>query len=243
MQVTLNFHEDLRNLFPEKLVVEAATPLSALQLVSEQHPLVSQIDPVPVRFLEISSLGEMERNYFEDIELTVVPAQIEAILLPNYAGSGNSSQWLSVIVGVVLVIAAAPWGLALFGKGMMAQTMMSLGVSMALTGILQILAPSPEKPDNRKSAYFSGTASTVSSDTPIALAFGRRRLYGHYLSVNIDARNFDGDLSKDSAWFSGKVDDSLPTIRLRNFYGLIKAGNETIVHQVDNAVDRTGGQV
>ena len=246
MQVTLNFHPDLQHLFPASVTLDAPNPLSALRLLGEQHPLNGKVDPAPVKILEISSLSALEHSYNQDLTLTVVPTQaVPLVGASGYSGaSGDSSTWLNVALGVVLIVAGfytggATWAYA----SQVGSVMVGVGVSLTLTGIMQLLAPNPDEPENRKSAYFSATKSTVSADTPIPLSFGRRRIFGHYLSVNIDARNFNGDLSAESDWFEGKVTETIPSLRLRNFYGIIRASGKNIDLQVNNEDDKTGTQV
>ena len=246
MQVTLNFHPDLQHLFPASVTLDAPNPLSALRLLGEQHPLNGKVDPTPVKILEISSLSALEHSYNQDLTLNVVPTQaVPLVGASGYSGSGgDSSSWLNVALGVVLIVAGfytggATWAYA----SQVGSVMVSVGVSLTLTGIMQLLSPDPDEPENRKSAYFSATKSTVSADTPIPLSFGRRRIFGHYLSVNIDARNFNGDLSAESDWFEGKVIETIPSLRLRNFYGIIRASGKNIDLQVNNEDDKTGTQV
>ena len=246
MQVTLNFHPDLQHLFPASVTLDAPNPLSALRLLGEQHPLNGKIDPTPIKVVELPSLSALEHSYNQDLTLNVVPTQaVPLVGASGYSGSGgDSTSWLNVALGVVLIVAGfytggATWAYA----AQVGSVMVSVGVSLTLTGIMQMLAPDPDEPENRKSAYFSATKSTVSADTPIPLSFGRRRIFGHYLSVNIDARNFNGDLSAESDWFEGKVTETIPSLRLRNFYGIIRASGKNIDLQVNNEDDKTGTQV
>ena len=251
MQVTLNFHPDLQHLFPASVTLDAPNPLSALRLLGEQHPLNGKIDPTPVKILEISSLSALEHSYNQDLTLTVVPTQaVPLVGTSAYSGSGGDNGLLNVVLGVVLIVASFyTGGLATAGymsaaaAANVGAVALSVGVSLTLTGIMQLLAPDPDEPENRKSAYFSATKSTTAADTPIPLSFGRRRIYGHYLSVNIDARNFNGDLSAESDWFEGKVTETVPSLRLRNFYGIIRASGKNIDLQVNNEDDKTGTQV
>lgn len=252
MQVTLNFHPDLQHLFPASVTLDAPNPLSALRLLGEQHPLNGKVDPTPIKVVELPSLSALEHSYNQDLTLNVVPAEAVPLLgASGYSGSsGDSSSWLNVALGVVLIVAsfytfgaATALGLSAKAATTAASVVLSVGVSLTLTGIMQMLAPDPDEPENRKSAYFSATKSTVSADTPIPLSFGRRRIFGHYLSVNIDARNFNGDLSAESDWFEGKVTETIPSLRLRNFYGIIRASGKNIDLQVNNEDDKTGTQV
>lgn len=248
MQITLNFHPDLRKLFPASVTLEAVSPLAALRLIAEQHPLNGKIDPTPVKIEELPSFEALDKNYFDSLELNIVPAvAVPIVQAPSsYTGAGKGG-FLNIIIGVVLIVASfyVPALIGLAGKAATIATgiLLNVGISLTLTGLMQLLAPKPDEPDNRKSSYFSTSNSTTSADTPIALAFGKRKLYAHYISLNMDARNFNGDLDKDSDWFKGKVNEAVPNLRLNNFYGVIKSSDNIIVKQVNNETDHTGEQL
>lgn len=252
MLVTLNFHPDLQHLFPASVTIDAPNPLSALRLLGEQHPLNGKVDPTPIKVVELPSLSALEHSYNQDLTLNVHPTTATPLVgTGSYSGaSGDGGAWLNVALGVVLIVASFyTMGLATAGymsaaaAAQVGTIALSVGVSLTLTGLMMLLAPDPEEADNRRSAYFSATKSTTSADTPIPLSFGRRRIYGHYLSVNIDARNFNGDLGAESDWFAGKVREVTPELKLRNFYGIIRASGKNIDLQVDNDIDKTGTQV
>ena len=248
MQITLNFHPDLRNLFPDKITLEAVSPLAALRLIAEQHPLNGKVEPVAVKFEELNSFNEINRNYFESMSVNIVPTEAATVVNSpsSYSGSGKGGL-LNIAIGIVFIVAAffVPplLGLSPLLTNMVAGALLNIGMTLTLTGLMQLLAPNPDEPNNKKSAYFSGSNSTTSADTPIQLTFGKRRVFGHYISLNMDSRNFNGDLDKDSGWFKGKVNVNLPSIRLERFYGVIKAADNVVVKQVNNSTDSTGTQV
>ena len=246
MQITLNFHPDLRNLFPDSITLEAVSPIAALRLIAEQHPLNGKVDPVPVKFEEIASFEELNRNYFESMSVNIVPTEAATVVNSPSSYSGAGKGFLNIIVGVVFIVAAffVPplLNLSPLLTNMAAGALLNIGMTLTLTGLMQLLAPKPDEPDNKKSAYFSNNNSTTSADTPIQLAFGRRRIFGHYISLNMDSRNYSGDMDKDSGWFKGKVNENLPNIRLERFYGFIKSADTIIVKQVNNSTDNTGTQ-
>ena len=264
----LKFHEDLRFLFPEQVDIEAATPLDALKLIAVQHPLNGKIDPVPVRIKELReleltidpTLADSGRVY------EVIPANALEVS-PGYTGAGGDNGLLNIVIGVVLIAAAvfaplafpsltaaaAPGAAAgasatAFASGTFAayaaSAAMSIGISLVLTGAMQLLAPNQK--DNKEGNYQSrafGSSTTTEVGTPIPIIFGRHLTYFHLFSFNVDARNYNGlDDPDNSPYFKGKADEFLPTVNLNKFYGYLKAGDKVYLNQTDNQTYRTGSE-
>lgn len=245
MLITLNFHPDLQHLFPKTITLEAVSPLAALRTIAEQHPLKNKIDPVPVKFQEVSSFEALEQQYPTPMTFNIVPTKVET-LGGAYVGAGSSDNgWINIVIGIIIIALAVVTAGAAAAAGYAWATSLavSTGIGLVMTGLMQLLAPDPDEDKNTRSAYFSGKNSTTSADTPIQLAFGKRKIYGHYISLNIDTRNFNGDLDEDSDWFAGKVDDAKPEFHLSNFYGIVRATDENIITQLDNDADKTGSQI
>ena len=63
---------------------------------------------------------------------------------------------------------------------------------MILGGIMEMLMPVPKATSalsEDKSKYLPANKNTVKVGTPIPLLFGRGRMYGHFLSFDIDSTN------------------------------------------------------
>ena len=260
----LKFHEDLRFLFPEQVDIEAATPLDALKLIAVQHPLNGKIEPVPVRIKELRELDLTIDPTLADSGrvFEVIPANALEIN-PGYAGAGGDNGLLNIVIGVVLIAVAvfAPYmagaalatattaaGTTVFAAGTFAayaaSAAMSIGISLVLTGAMQLLAPN--KKDNKEGNYKSrtfGSTTTTEVGTPIPIIFGRHLTYFHLFSFNVDARNYNGlDDPDNSPYFKGKADEFLPTVNLNKFYGYLKAGDKVYLNQTDNDTYRTGSE-
>lgn len=257
----LRFHPDLHYLFGEELEIEASTPLDALKLVATQHPLCNKMEPVPVR---IKQLAEMElaadntlssRNRVYDI----VPAAAESAMANRtYSGSGGDNGWVNIVVGIVLIVVAvvAPYaagalygaaGSAAFSAGTFgayaAAAAFSIGVSLVLTGMMQLLAPTPkdDEADPTRSSRVFNNKTTTEVGTPIQLIFGRHLVAFHLFSFNIDARSYDGlDRPDKSPYFKGKADEAMPELNNNKFYGYVKAGDKVLLNQTNNETYRTG---
>ena len=261
----LIFDNSLKGLFPEGTYdLEASTPLDALKLLAENHPEVGKIKPVPVRIKQLTELALLTDPSLQDKTFQVVPADSSDLNLGFYSGAGGDNGWVNVIIGVVIIVAAvitqqyyavgqgaavaggaAVGGAAAAGGfsygAFAAQMAMSIGVSLVLTGLMQLLAPKPKDAEGNKSSRKFGTQTTTELGTPIQMIFGLHRAYFHLISFNVDSRKYDGvDRPDDSPYFKEKVNEHLPTTNLNKFYGVYQAGNETKLLQVDNEVNRTG---
>lgn len=104
------------------------------------------------------------------------------------AVEGGKSQWLNIVIGVVLIAAswyiggAGGWGWFAAGgiKAGIATGILGMGVSMALGGISGLLTPVPkasaygdrESPEQRSSFIFDGPTNRIEQGGPIPLGFG-----------------------------------------------------------------------
>ena len=260
----LKFHEDLHFLFPEQVNIEAATPLDALKLIAVQHPLNGKIEPVPVRIKELRELELTVDPTLADSGRVyeVIPADALEIN-PGYSGASGDSGLLNIVIGVVLIAVAvfAPYlagataattttaaGTTVFAQGTFAayaaSAAMSIGISLVLTGAMQLLAPNQkDKNDGNYKSRTFGSSTTTEVGTPIPIIFGRHLTYFHLFSFNVDARNYNGlDDPDNSPYFKGKADEFLPTVNLNKFYGYLKAGDKVYLNQTDNDTYRTGSE-
>ncbi len=258
------FEESLRDLFPEGTYdIKASTPLDALKLLATNHPLVDKIRPRGVRIRQIKDLSLLTDPSLQSKTFEIIPADHNELNKAFYSGAGGDNGWVNVIIGVVIIVVAvvaapvsggsslAAGGAAVGGgaaattgfsyAAFAAQMAMSIGVSLVLTGLMQLLAPKPKDAEGNKSSRKFGTQTTTELGTPIQMIFGLHRAYFHLISFNVDARKYDGvDRPDDSPYFKEKVDEHLPETNLNRFYGIYQAGNQTKLIQVDNEVNRTG---
>ena len=153
----LRFHEDLRDYFPESIELEAATPLDALKLIAVQHPLNGKIKPIPVKIKQL-------RTYLEVNDPTIVSSDAVFDIVPTgtvprligYSGAGGDNGGLmSIIIGIVIIAVAvitqqyylATTGAkALTGAALFAyNAAINIGVGLTISGVMQILAPTPKE--------------------------------------------------------------------------------------------------
>ncbi len=110
----------------------------------------------------------------------------ELHLVPSFNG-GNSV--LKIVIGVVLIVASIltynAYG-ASFGVSMLA----SMGVSLVLGGLLELMAPrrsttALSASDPAASLYLGAPKNTVKIGTPIPIFYGETMIAGQYLSYNL----------------------------------------------------------
>lgn len=117
------------------------------------------------------------------------PAGRDAIrIVPVVAGAGGVGR---IIGGVALIAAsfAIPGSAAVFGIALKGLTA-SIGISLALGGIAQLLTPVPQTPkdqsDPRKSYSFSGVQNTSRQGTPVPIVYGETIVGSVVISAAID---------------------------------------------------------
>jgi predicted phage tail protein len=99
-------------------------------------------------------------------------------IVPVVGGAGKVTK---IIVGAIL-IAAAIWfpplaGVTLYGTTTLAAVSFSIGVSLVLGGVIEMLAPQPKTdgpgPEDMPSYTFNGPINTTAQGYPVPVGFGR----------------------------------------------------------------------
>ena len=110
-------------------------------------------------------------------------------IMPAIEGAGGNNGWLNVILGVVLIAVSwwnpMGWGAAAAGVGGWGAGSaawgagMALGASLALTGIAQLMSPTPqisskgyEREAEKPSFVFNGPVNRTEQGGPITLVYG-----------------------------------------------------------------------
>lgn len=110
--------------------------------------------------------------------------------------AGAKDKWLSVIIGVVLIIASDGtygWGEAMGGT--MAGVVSGVGTSLVLSGISQILAGSPQSSagmgqsatKNQSNLLFSGATNTANQGAAVPVCYGRMLVGSQVISAGIES--------------------------------------------------------
>jgi predicted phage tail protein len=126
-------------------------------------------------------------TYDIDLEELHHPAGAAPIsFVPVVAGAGAVGR---ILVGIALIAASF-----IPGVGALAVSLLfSVGASLALSGVAQLLTPTPKVPqgadkqdDPRKSYSFSGIQNTSRAGTPVPIVYGETVVGSVVISAGID---------------------------------------------------------
>lgn len=109
----------------------------------------------------------------------------EIHIVPQLSG-GKKGGLTQILIGAALV----GIGLFTFGAGTaLGSLLIKVGALALLGGLAQLLSPTPEddKDSELKSRYLGSPKNTVEIGTRIPILYGETRVYGHYLSFDIDS--------------------------------------------------------
>lgn len=172
----------LRERFGREHVIHTDVPADAIEGLSRQLP------DWP-RELVIDVLGHAtERLLRSQTDVG------EIHLVPRMFGGGG--KWGQILIGAALIAVAialpAAGGLYIAGTaiGMSTTSIAMMGVSMVLMGVSQFFmkAPTVDKSNDPKASKYLGiNKNTTQIGSPMALAWGRVKLTGQWLSLQSDS--------------------------------------------------------
>ena len=152
-----------------------------------------------IRFLCVNFKGierHMKDQYYkvsagdwqlEESEIHYPTGQSDISIVPVVGGAGNDA--MKIIIGVALVAGAFYTGGATFSMaaglkttGFIAQSAVTIGSMLVLSGVSGLLAPVPEVPSNeqdpRRSFSFSGIQNTSRAGVAVPIIYGSEVLVG-----------------------------------------------------------------
>lgn len=168
------------------LDITANTPREALSIFQSHLPQdVRQI--VQVSGIHCAAdLDEMHESGVLDIT-------------PKYFGAGGGSEkgsWLQIGLGVLLIV-TAPYLSGAIGTafgGIAKGTIATFGFQLALGGAIALLNKAPKADPtsgDKKSRFINGNANTIKEGTPIPLIYGLQKVYLHFLSFDLDSKDYN----------------------------------------------------
>jgi len=118
------------------------------------------------------------------------PADTEIKIVPIVKGSGSDSSWISIVIGVILIVIAwwNPYGWGelavgvagpeLVGGGAYISAMYYVGVGLVISGVSSLLIEKPKlqdatKVERNEGNYFNGASNMSLAGTPVPLAYGK----------------------------------------------------------------------
>lgn len=161
------FHGRFRELCVGEYNIKADTAYEAIYAVVIQVPSLQGIDKIPCRILGFESVADLYRP-------TDVP---EIHIFPDYTVGGGLLQ---IALGAVAIVVGAVTGQA---------WLVSLGISLALGGVMQLLSPAPKRDTSspiEASRYLGAPKNTTTIGTRIPIGYGLHKVSGHFLSYDVN---------------------------------------------------------
>lgn len=191
----VHLHGYLAEFHPGPVYVACSNALEAVEAVTRQLPGFHPHPKHGRHRIQVAGCREGE-------DLVRPLAEGEAVhIVPQLTG-GKKGGFIQIILGAALLAVAffVP-GLGAFGS-----ILMKMGAMMLLGGIMQLLAPTPgsDTSDEEKSRYLGTPKNTVKIGTRIPVPYGRNKIFGHYLSFDVSAKDFKGRGKNSGGGSSGK---------------------------------------
>ena len=188
MMKRIILHGHLKKLYDKPIEVEASSVAEALRFleqIPELKPENGQPWPVTVRGID----SQFKLFAETDVE--------EIHVHPRTGGAGGKGGLMQIVIGITLIALAIvfPAGLTIAGVTIQSGMLMLSGAMMVLGGIVQMLMPVPETDSTEGSLYLGSSVNTVKIGTRIPILYGTRKIGGHYLSFDVDAKDIalEGD--------------------------------------------------
>lgn len=196
-------HGKLKKLYPGELAFACSTVEEAISALCRTTK--GAFNPRPGQ----GKHRVVVKNH-DTIDTLVQPLQDdeqELHLFPALAG-GKNSGGIQIIIGAIIVVAAIilaiptgggslALGTSVLGGMTTAGGLMFAGLSMMAMGVLAMMSQAPKmdtpsmsyenNPDASK--YLGAPRNTTRSGTRIPILYGRHKVSGHILSLNIDAKD------------------------------------------------------
>lgn len=205
-KVKVILHGELKKIHPEDIWVNGDTPAEILSGLSRQVPEFNKTLGNERYQVSIPGYETKEMLYYD-----LAPTVEELHVVPDICG-GKSGGFAKIVIGALIIAAivftggAAAAGAGLAGglgvtsaAGVAAVTAgvsfaQALAVSLIIGGITELISPAPKLDvsggsDPTGSNYLSAQGNTTKIGQRIPVAYGTNKLYGHYISFNIDSKD------------------------------------------------------
>lgn len=178
MKRKVYFHGPFKEAHDGPVEVVASTLREAIELVTLQLDFFKPDlnGRKTIKVLGVEHVEDLEKRGEEEIH--IMPALV----------GGKKGGFFQVIVGATLVAASL-----LLPPGPWTPYLMSAGISMIIGGVIQMLMPTPKTDtpdaDPEASKYIGARGNTTRIGTRIPLLLGEDKVYGHFLSFDVDAKD------------------------------------------------------
>lgn len=183
-------HGKMKELYSKPIEVEASTVAEAMQFLAQIPELQREDGPWPVTIQGINS----------QIALYAETDMEEIHVYPRLGGAGGKTGLFQILLGITLIAVGIINPAFLGALGLTQGTLILTGAMMVLGGIMQMLMPVPETDSSEGSLYLGAGVNTIRIGTRIPVLYGTRKIGGHYLSFDVDAKdiNLEGDPNEDA---------------------------------------------
>jgi len=132
---------------------------------------------------------------FETEEKLFAPTDAQEVhLIPAMHGGGAVGK---ILLGAALIAAVVFMPASAFAIGNLAGTtvagaVLGMGIGLVLGGVMQLFMKAPtisKSEDPAASKYLSSGKNTTAFGTPIIMAWGRVKLFPHWLSIQVNSNN------------------------------------------------------
>jgi predicted phage tail protein len=182
---------ELGKRFGRKHVLDVASPAEAIRALCANFREFRQFVATSVE----RNVAYRVLNRREDIGVDELhnPASQTITLVPVVGGASFWKKFGQLILGAALITASfflPP--LAIVGTATLASVTFSIGVSLALGGIAQLLAPTPKTPkeeDKQTSYIFNGAVNTTAQGQALPVGYGRLIVGSAVISAGISVED------------------------------------------------------
>lgn len=184
MRRRVHFHGYLKQLVPDVIEIDAVDVADAIDGATRQLP---QLAPDAVRgrhritVVGCPTFEDLKRTDLEDIHI-----------MPQLSG-GKEGGVFQIVVGLTLIAVGFATGNPFAAEQGFATLMVTMGASMVLGGVMQLLMPTPKRDqaqgDPEASKYLGAPGNTTAIGTRIPILYGRDKVFGHYISFDVDAKD------------------------------------------------------
>lgn len=185
--------------FGKKWELYIDSPAEALRMIEANNPgLISWVRNNLNTFEGYKVTCEYHNGVTEIVgeEELIMSGRVKSVrFTPVIAGSGNTAK---IIAGVVIIAIASyfTFGAAAFAAGSVGAAVtgaaMSIGVALALGGVVGLLTPQPtmsgsdmQTRTDKTSYYFNGPTNTTMQGVPVSLTYGKCLVGSHPVSVSL----------------------------------------------------------
>lgn len=172
-------HGTLKKLHDGPIEVVASNVAEAIRHVSLQVPGFEPNALTGYKRIQVAGCDTIE-DLFADNDME------EIHIFPQFNG-GKKGGFLQILIGAALVVAS----FVVPGGPIIAGLLLKVGALVVLGGVLQLFsAPNRDSgPAAQQQAnhYLGAPKNTVAIGTRIPILYGRRKIGGHILSINVNA--------------------------------------------------------